>query len=258
MEYWQKLDKLAVSEQALVAAANMFSSQIPTTLEKYKKILEAVHVLEVKLQVVRHWTPDDPEWQCAGRLVAMQKYQRALDRLEGLVVACMFELTKMNCSQTALNNYNTTAKALRPPCPTPDRKQVVEYAFLADFDLLWDAWQDITNAYMCACGDQVRATNLPLALQIGIHQMERGCFNKYHVSRLLKILQLPGFTGTICPGESVDIRPRESASKASAHTPLVTTAIDSQEGLEDEEEDKEDAIEISSAFERIVHISGDS
>ncbi|EGO03093.1 hypothetical protein SERLA73DRAFT_47865 [Serpula lacrymans var. lacrymans S7.3] len=47
--------------------------------------------------------------------------------------------------RTALNNYNTTAKALRPPCPTPDRKQVVEYAFLADFDLLWDAWQDITS-----------------------------------------------------------------------------------------------------------------
>jgi hypothetical protein len=35
-----------------------------------------------------------------GGLVTMRKYQRALDHLEGLIVACMFELTKMNMSQT--------------------------------------------------------------------------------------------------------------------------------------------------------------
>jgi len=33
-------------------------------------------------------------------MVAMRKYQWALDRIEGLIVARMFELMKMNMSQT--------------------------------------------------------------------------------------------------------------------------------------------------------------
>lgn len=116
----------------------------------------------------------------------MRKYQRALDVLEGLIVSRMFELTKMNRSQTgklfyevffftskkltffisgyamrkhigkalqarssairtALDRYNTAAQALSPPRRMLHWKEVVEYAFLADFDLLRDARQDISQ-----------------------------------------------------------------------------------------------------------------
>ena len=45
--------------------------------------------------------------------------------------------------RTALDKYNTAALALVPPRQTLDWDQVVEYAFLSDFDLLRDARQDI-------------------------------------------------------------------------------------------------------------------
>jgi hypothetical protein len=154
-------------------------------LENHEKDLKAVQALKLKLGVEQRWQPQSTEWQSAGKLVAMRKYQRALDVLEGLIVSRMFELTKMNRSQTgksfrkgfifyckndvfisgyamrkhigkalqarssairtALDRYNTAAQALSPPRRTLHWKEVVEYAFLADFDLLRDAHQDILH-----------------------------------------------------------------------------------------------------------------
>lgn len=56
--------------------------------------------LERKLMITRWWTADMQEWVDTGDLVARQRYQRCLDALEGLVVARLFKLTKMNMSQT--------------------------------------------------------------------------------------------------------------------------------------------------------------
>ena len=56
--------------------------------------------LERKLNISACWKPGDVEWQSAGRLVANREYQWALDRLEGLVVAQIFELSKMNRAGT--------------------------------------------------------------------------------------------------------------------------------------------------------------
>lgn len=47
--------------------------------------------------------------------------------------------------RTALDKYNTAARALSPPRPALSWEEVVEYAFLADFDLLRDARQDISQ-----------------------------------------------------------------------------------------------------------------
>jgi hypothetical protein len=69
-------------------------------LESEKRDLAAVQVLESKLNIAQRWTSDSVEWQQAAEKVSMRRYQRCLDTLEGLVVARMFELTKMNMSQT--------------------------------------------------------------------------------------------------------------------------------------------------------------
>jgi hypothetical protein len=45
----------------------------------------------------------------------------------------------------ALDKYNTAARALSPPRPALSWEEVIEYAFLADFDLLRDARQDISQ-----------------------------------------------------------------------------------------------------------------
>jgi hypothetical protein len=62
--------------------------------------LLVVQNLELKLGIFTRWVPADDEWKQAAEMVGKRRYQRCLDLLEGLVVARMFELTKMNMSQT--------------------------------------------------------------------------------------------------------------------------------------------------------------
>ena len=69
-------------------------------IEKYEKNLKLIQELEVKLHVESHWRPGDPDWQDAARLVMQREYCRVLDCLEGLVVARLFELSKMNRAGT--------------------------------------------------------------------------------------------------------------------------------------------------------------
>lgn len=146
-----------------------------------RKDLLVVQVLEKKLNIARRWGPEDAEWREAAIMVGKRRYQRCLDSLEGLIVSRMFELTKMNMSQTgkcpvltpslimltallgyklrkhignalkarsqavrtALENYNASARALVPPRAELSWDNVVEYAFLADFDLLADTREDV-------------------------------------------------------------------------------------------------------------------
>ncbi|KAG1880790.1 hypothetical protein F4604DRAFT_1578517 [Suillus subluteus] len=187
MEYWQKLVNMKASSIALDTAMAMFSmdshhetasydTQVRTTrkaestrrhvVEDYERNLKLVQALECKLEVITCWVPEDAEWQKAGRLVANRRYQRALDRLEGLVVARIFELTKMNrvgtgyklrkhivkalqtrsvAIRSALNTYNTVATAMSPPRQMLKWEEVVDYAFLADFDLLRNARADVSQ-----------------------------------------------------------------------------------------------------------------
>lgn len=46
-----------------------------------------VQELEGRLDISCRWVPEDQEWRDTGCLVANRKFQRALDHLEGLVVA---------------------------------------------------------------------------------------------------------------------------------------------------------------------------
>jgi hypothetical protein len=124
-------------------------------LENRDKDLPVVQELEIKLGVNTRWQTADPQWKAAAIMVGKRRYQRVLDELEGLVVSRMFELTKMNMSQTgaifllclyilliqafigyklrkhiatvlrarslairnSLDRYNTAASALSPACP---------------------------------------------------------------------------------------------------------------------------------------------
>ena len=61
-----------------------------------------VQELEVKLSVDLRQSPDCPEWKSAALLVGKRLHQQCLDELEGLIVSRMFELTKMNMSQTGM------------------------------------------------------------------------------------------------------------------------------------------------------------
>ncbi|KAJ6605926.1 hypothetical protein B0H10DRAFT_2310689 [Mycena sp. CBHHK59/15] len=129
-------------------------------LEHRDKNLEVVLHLERKLSIVRRWKAGDPEWERADVLVGKRRYQRCIDELEKLVVSRLFELTNMNqlksgykmrkhmavalesrskAIKAALVRYNMAAAALPEPRPPLSWEEVVEYTFLADFDLLRDS-----------------------------------------------------------------------------------------------------------------------
>lgn len=50
--------------------------------------------------VTERWLPSTPEWKEAEAYMEVRDYQRALDKLEGLVVQRLFELTKMGLAGT--------------------------------------------------------------------------------------------------------------------------------------------------------------
>lgn len=68
--------------------------------EKVTRDLDAVHELEASLEILERWTTSSPRWAATVQAVKQHKYQLALDGLELLIVERIFELTKMNQSQT--------------------------------------------------------------------------------------------------------------------------------------------------------------
>ncbi|KAG1728938.1 hypothetical protein EDB19DRAFT_1939615 [Suillus lakei] len=335
MEYWQRLVSLTASEETLDAAITAFqgSSHLEAVpydvqakntrnaesarrhaLEDHERYLKLVQALECRLEIEKRWTPHDAEWQRVGRLVANRKYQCALDRLEGLIVARIFELTRMNHAgtgyklrkhiakalqtrsvtiRTALNTYNAIAGSMHPPRRTLKWDEVVEYTFLADFDLLRDTRADVsrhpwssaaarsamdlhfkmcrarkeierldTERYLRECENQLKDTSPALAHQIAIHRNTRGRFNSRHLKRLYDISKLPGFSGTLTPGVSADTSPGESASVANAQIPtqmLVAPPpyVDTQDDLDDEEEEDEVVEQASRSLHDVLLIADD-
>ncbi|KAF8128818.1 hypothetical protein K438DRAFT_2000099 [Mycena galopus ATCC 62051] len=119
------------------------------------KSLAAVQDLEVRLGITTRWVPGSEEWEKAAKMVSSRRYQRALDQLQRLVVVRMFELTKLRkqiakalqvrskAVKSALERYNVAAAAMAPPKLQLSWAQVVEYAFLVEFDLLREGCEDI-------------------------------------------------------------------------------------------------------------------
>jgi len=61
--------------------------------------LEIVQEFEEKLGVTERWNRECPQWSAAIEDIKKQKYGKALDALELLIVQRIFELTKMNRSE---------------------------------------------------------------------------------------------------------------------------------------------------------------
>ncbi|KAJ6603535.1 hypothetical protein DFH09DRAFT_1242787 [Mycena vulgaris] len=183
MEYVQKLVNLSTSQakhavvvaEARCARADDAAYQpgVPKAelarrqaREWMEKDLDSVLELEAAPDIVERWTTASPKWVATAEAVKKRRYQLALDALELLIVERIFELTKMNQSQTGykmrkhiakalqarsmavrstIEQYNTAAVALSPPMPMLNWEQVVEYAFLADFDILRDTRAEIQS-----------------------------------------------------------------------------------------------------------------
>lgn len=69
-------------------------------LDSVLTLQQAAVDLEGKLSIERRWEPGSNDWNYWEDYISQREYYRAIDVLEGLVVARLFELTKMNQSET--------------------------------------------------------------------------------------------------------------------------------------------------------------
>ncbi|KAG0697180.1 hypothetical protein DFH29DRAFT_984382 [Suillus ampliporus] len=152
---------------------NFYSSNLSQTrkaetqcrhlMEKRDLILQEVAAMEVKMAISHRWQPSFPEYQATIKYMTTHKYQRALDNLQCLVVQRLFELQRLNISQTAYHMRTRIARSLQTHCKTirkavekynkaahdiPGRapiewSKVTHYNFLDEFSLLCKTRQDI-------------------------------------------------------------------------------------------------------------------
>ncbi|KAJ6447723.1 hypothetical protein C8R45DRAFT_850706, partial [Mycena sanguinolenta] len=94
------------------------------------------------------------------------KYQDALDQIEKVIVKLLFKMTKIHQLGTgykmrshiakalqsrskgiknAIERYNSVALDMDPPMPTLNWEEVVDYGFLAEFNILWDTRDSIRS-----------------------------------------------------------------------------------------------------------------
>ncbi|EGN92009.1 hypothetical protein SERLA73DRAFT_157266 [Serpula lacrymans var. lacrymans S7.3] len=123
MEYWQKL-------------VNVQANRVE--LEAITKAWEAAQVLTKEQQVVRQIAMENYEKNLKDMNRSKTGY--ALQKHIGKVLQAQSAAIR-----TALNHYNTAARALTPPCCLLEWKEVIEYTFLSDFDLPHDTRQDMSH-----------------------------------------------------------------------------------------------------------------
>ncbi|KAF8510085.1 hypothetical protein JB92DRAFT_2728674, partial [Gautieria morchelliformis] len=138
-----------------------------STLRKLELAMNVVEDIERRLGLNERWTHEHPAYQEAAAYINNQGFIRVVERLEGLVVARLFELAKANLMgdksykmrkhipkaitrqsvavDTALDKYNLLAPMQNPLHPHLEYRDVAGYGMLADFELLKQSRHDITE-----------------------------------------------------------------------------------------------------------------
>ncbi|KAF8157569.1 hypothetical protein K438DRAFT_1777209 [Mycena galopus ATCC 62051] len=273
MEYVQRLVNLIRNEQARADDADFNPSPISPVarrhaIEQRDRDLELVQDLELKLGVEERWTSTSLEWMVASDSIRNHKYQEAINEIEKIIVQRLLEMTKIHASGTgykmrshiakslqarsksirkAIDKYNTVALSMDPPMPSLAWDEVVNYCFLAEFDILRDmrdsicsrpwtrqnyqvamdsyfkilqaqeeikrlnieikqvvTWINDEDLFLRKKEDEYQESDPALAVQILRYRLCRARSDTNHMHRFWTLAKLPGFTGSVSPGVSVE------------------------------------------------------
>ncbi|KAF8166410.1 hypothetical protein K438DRAFT_1775096 [Mycena galopus ATCC 62051] len=240
MEYVQKLVNLDASRaRYVVVAAEARKSQADNASytpggtsraerarrhakEKMDRDLDTVQELEEKLEISERWTTESPKWMTTVAEIKQKKYQKALDAVELLVVERIFELTKMNQSQTGyklleVQSRPWTRPAYRLAMDTHfkierAREEIArlnieirrlvtwirdEGRFLHDQEASLHSSEGKTE-------EQAEA-DLLLAVQMRVYRGQRSRFDDQHMETIRQLAKMKGFTSNISPGRVVEL-----------------------------------------------------
>ncbi|KAE9386063.1 hypothetical protein BT96DRAFT_1087389 [Gymnopus androsaceus JB14] len=161
MEYFLKLEGLNACAHDQGPAVER---KVSHEMENERKLIADCQALEWKLEIDQWWLEGSEKWCAARKMVREASYWKALDKLEGLLVARMFEMTRLNVAgtgykmrkhianalklrlksiQTAIAAYNQVAAALSPPHSLVSWEDIVEFSYLSEFDILCDTREDV-------------------------------------------------------------------------------------------------------------------
>ncbi|KAF9071513.1 hypothetical protein BDP27DRAFT_1361685 [Rhodocollybia butyracea] len=175
-------------------------------LEQQDKILFETVQLEAVMNIDRRWEPSDREYKDAVGYINPCKYRQALERLHKLVVQRLFELHKMNLSNTALD----------PPRDTLDWSKVSHFTFLDQFNILQDTWHSVFDQPWAKPVIQMvdeekkfditlqTLENSPTFGPVSDYVERRKAVNSLLLARINQTYNLPGFTGNRTPGRHED------------------------------------------------------
>ncbi|KAI0739797.1 hypothetical protein C8Q80DRAFT_1222084 [Daedaleopsis nitida] len=125
-----------------------------------------VCAIEASLGIENRWQRNDYLYTETLQYINTHRYQRALHKLQRLVVLRLFELHKLNIARTgykvrtylaksfqrrcrairnAVDQYNTAARALHPLRADVNWDQVSHYTFVQEFSLLQDSSNDVSQ-----------------------------------------------------------------------------------------------------------------
>lgn len=114
MEYFLKLQSLFTCRARLKKVREVFVAYVPgrrdgsntvetkhrNEEENERKLLADVQALEARLGITERWKEGSEPWIKAEKLVTEASYRKALDKLDRLLVARMFEMARLNVSGT--------------------------------------------------------------------------------------------------------------------------------------------------------------
>ncbi|KAF8166437.1 hypothetical protein K438DRAFT_1921486 [Mycena galopus ATCC 62051] len=218
-------------------------------IEQRDRDLELVQDLELKLGVEERWTSTSLEWMVASDSIRNHTYQEALDEIEKIIVQRLLEMTKIHASGTgykmrshiakslqaqsksirkAIDKYNTVALSMDPPMLSLAWDEVVNYCFLAEFDILRDTRDSIRSRpwtrqnYRVAMDsyfkilraqEEIKRLNIEIKRVVTWINDEDLFLRKkedeyqesdpalaVQISHFWTLAKLPGFTGSVSPG----------------------------------------------------------
>ncbi|KAI6130600.1 hypothetical protein EV401DRAFT_2066179 [Pisolithus croceorrhizus] len=149
---------------AMAAAVNQARIRVELAYARLQNTEALAAHIQGQLGLELPWKVGGEDYNCYKEEVTLGKYCEALGELEQLVVMRLFELSKLGMSGTgyklrqqiskglqrrseairkAITRYNIQAGLLNPPRPPISWKDIAQYMFLGEFDLLQHAQDDI-------------------------------------------------------------------------------------------------------------------
>ncbi|KAJ6451554.1 hypothetical protein C8R45DRAFT_1057106 [Mycena sanguinolenta] len=270
MEYVRKLQNLQTSQYAERAALSDRADFNPApvsqvaqrhAVERRNRDMELVEDLESKLGVTQRWTSLSPEWILAERLLKDYRYLDALDEIERIILTgykmrqhiSKALQARSKAIRNAIDRYNDVAESMDPPKPTLSWEEVIDYGFLAEFDILRDTADSIQSrpwtrrSYQVAMDryfkilrarEEIQRLNdedwflrkkeaeykdsdPALSVQISQYHQRCGRSDYNHMQRFWALAKNPGFTGSVMLGVSIERQEARRAARA-IHQPMAT------------------------------------